>query len=99
VPDDPLPSLARIRETAEAEIVHPDDECGPEVGGYCTPHAALVLAGALEAVLKLHQPDDRGAGACCKGCATHVTFTRWPCLTVQAITAKLTGKEAGDGGR
>jgi hypothetical protein len=59
--------------------------------------AMPLLVGAVEAVLALHQSVDDGAGAQCKGCATHVTFTRWPCVTYRAITTALAGKEAGDG--
>ena len=51
------------------------------------------LLAAVEAVLELHKPADRGTGAQCKGCATHVTFTRWPCPTYLAITSALTGPE------
>ena len=54
------------------------------------------LLAAVEAGLKLHQSVDRGTGPQCKGCATHVTFTRWPCTTYEAIRAALTAEEAGD---
>lgn len=45
--------------------------------------------GAVVAVLALHHPYDRGSGPQCKGCATHVTFTSWPCATVKAVYAAL----------
>lgn len=51
--------------------------------------AAPQAFAALRAVLDLHQPDDRGTGPQCTGCATRLTFTRWPCPTVQAITTAL----------
>ena len=61
---------------------------------------SAVLLAAVEAVLNLHQQADRGAGARCKGCATHVTFTPWPCPTYRAITTALagTGEEGSDEG-
>lgn len=52
----------------------------------------------LRAVLDLHHPVDRGAGPQCAGCATHVTFTDWPCLTVQAITRELERADIPPGG-
>jgi hypothetical protein len=54
------------------------------------------LLAAIEAVLELHQPLDRGTGAQCQGCATHVTFTRWPCPTYEAISAALLGPQQGE---
>jgi hypothetical protein len=53
----------------------------------------LRLLAAVEAVLKEHQPVDRGEGLepTCGTC--HRGF--WPCSTVQAITAALAGEEAG----
>lgn len=44
---------------------------------------------ALHAVLDLHAPVDNGTGQLCSGCATHVTFTWWPCATVNAIQGAL----------
>jgi hypothetical protein len=44
---------------------------------------------ALRAVLDRHVPEDRGTGPKCKGCATHVTFTDWPCATVLDVAAAL----------
>jgi hypothetical protein len=51
------------------------------------------LVAAVEAVLKEHQPVNRGEGLepICSTC--HRGF--WPCPTVQAITAALSGEEAG----
>jgi hypothetical protein len=46
------------------------------------------LLAAVEAVLKLHY---RKQVPVCETCRV-----RWPCPTVGAITAALTGKEAGD---
>ncbi len=40
-PDDPAATLADLKDAAESEIVHPDDECGIEAGGSCTAHGAL----------------------------------------------------------
>jgi hypothetical protein len=97
MPDDLTAILDHVRDGAESEIVHPDDECGIRLGGFCVPHAAVRLLAAVEAALKVHQPVDRGTGAQCKGCATHVTFTQWPCPTVRAITAALTEGEDGNG--
>lgn len=55
---DPAAILPGIREGAESEITHPDDECGIEAGGSCTPHAALLLAAAVGAALKQHRKRD-----------------------------------------
>ncbi|MEU0515608.1 MULTISPECIES: hypothetical protein [Amycolatopsis] len=44
---------------------------------------------ALRAVLDMHRPVDRGTGPQCAGCATHVTFTPWPCKNVAAIEEAL----------
>jgi|GEM_PF-6905502 len=93
-PDDPVAStLAEIRERYE---------WGADryvTLGEVRNSAADVprLLAAVEAALKVHQPVDRGTGAQCKGCATHVTFTRWPCPTVRAIAAALAGEDGGDG--
>jgi hypothetical protein len=66
----------------------------PDAAFIITARTAMPrLVAAVEAVLELHQPVDRGAGAQCKGCATHVTFTWWPCPIVQAITTALTGTQ------
>jgi hypothetical protein len=48
--------LSDITQAAEAEIVHPDDEC---TGKYCTPHGALRMAAALRKVLELHTRQER----------------------------------------
>jgi hypothetical protein len=50
-------------------------------------HAEAVAA--LRAVLDIHKPVDRGTGPQCVGCATHVTFTDWPCRTVLAVAREL----------
>jgi hypothetical protein len=62
------------------------------------------LQRAVDAVLKLHQPADRGrVMRCCRGCEEvdgefHESFCHeWPCPTVRAITAELTKGEASDG--
>lgn len=50
------------------------------------------LGGAVLAVLDLHAPEAHPLAPTdlkCKGCNTHVTFTHWPCATVQAIAEKL----------
>jgi len=47
---------------------------------------------ALRAVLDLHAPDAHPLAlqdVKCKGCATHVTFTEWPCATVRALAEAL----------
>jgi hypothetical protein len=56
---------------------------------------SLSLLAAVEAVLKEHQPVDRGGGLkpICGTC--HRGF--WPCPTYQAIAAALAAQEAGDG--
>ena len=41
--------LTEVQDTAAYDIVHPDSECTAE---HCTPHAALRMAGALQAVLE-----------------------------------------------
>jgi hypothetical protein len=56
-------------------------------------NALPMLVTALRGVLELHAPFDRGTGPHCQGCATHVTFTHWPCATVLAITDALGGVE------
>ena len=48
-------------------------------------------AAALRAVEALHQPLDRGTGPQCQGCSTHVTFTPWPCPTLNAALATAAG--------
>jgi len=51
------------------------------------------LTQALLDVLELHQPEapygEADPERHCKGCGTHVSFTRWPCPTVKAITKHL----------
>ena len=85
---DPAVILEHIRDGAEAAIAHPDDECGIDAGGFCTPHGALCAVAALDAVLKLTRDS--------AGNDKH----RERVLTVgqvrEAITRALTGKEAGD---
>jgi hypothetical protein len=53
------------------------------------------LLAAVEAVLKEHQPVNRGEGLepICGTC--HRGF--WPCSTYEAITRKLSGKDSSDG--
>lgn len=46
-------------------------------------------AAAIQAVLDLHPPIDRGTGPQCAGCATTVTFTPWPCGTVIVVADAL----------
>jgi hypothetical protein len=109
--DGPTVVLEHIRDGAEAEIVHPDDECGISAGGFCTPHAALRLVAALEAVLKL--ADDWSAKATeigaqieledCEGATAgfkmigHMNHRDHAAKIRGAITAALAGKEACDG--
>ena len=48
------------------------------------------LRAQVAAVRKLHVLDERKARwghDVCAGCATHVTFTPWPCKTLQALDA------------
>lgn len=94
IPQDPSVILEHIRDGAESEITHPDDECGVKAGGFCTPHGALAAVAAVEAVLNLigppaDLPDE---------------FPDTPLIAVircdeirDAITAALTREEAGDG--
>lgn len=62
------------------------------------------LLAAVDALIELHRPIDRGrVMACCEGCeAVNGEFHggcchEWPCPTYEAILAALTGK-AADGG-
>jgi hypothetical protein len=95
--DGPTVVLEHIRDGAEAEIVHPDDECGISAGGFCTPHAALRLVAAVETTLAHHAEavieDMPDPFRYCKTCSGHPA---WPCPEVRDITAALAGKEAGD---
>jgi hypothetical protein len=43
------------------------------------------LTEQAQRVRELHCSVDRGTGPQCQGCATHVTFTRWPCDTIRAL--------------
>lgn len=88
--DDIAAALAAIRERG-----YRNGATGAECARLSDAAAVDVprLLAAVEAALKVHQPVDRGTGAQCKGCATHVTFTRWPCPTYRAITAALTGAD------
>ena len=57
---------------------------------------------AIEAVLKLHRPVDRGrVMRCCDGCEEFEDHEdcchEWPCPTVEDITAALTGETADAG--
>ena len=93
---DPAVILAAKRAAIEAlPAVLDDMGCTWEradEAGRAAADAGLSLVGALEAVLKHHRPDN-GPVPHCTGCTM-----RWECPTYRAITAKLTGKEAGDGG-
>jgi hypothetical protein len=62
-----------------------DGDCGK----FRREEAAQELFVAVRDILDMHAPYDRGAGPKCAGCGTHVTFTPWPCVTVQAITEAL----------
>lgn len=43
---------------------------------------------AVARVRELHSSEDKGWGELlCKGCATEVTFTYWPCKTIRALDA------------
>jgi hypothetical protein len=46
---------------------------------------AFKAEAAVQRVRELHTPLDRGLGPNCQGCATHVTFTPWPCKTIRAL--------------
>ena len=52
ISQDPAVIVEHIRDAAESEITHPDDECSVEAGGL-HPHGALAAVAALEAVLAL----------------------------------------------
>lgn len=50
------------------------------------------LRAQVAAVMELHGPDPEAARSgrlVCAGCATHVTFTPWPCATAKALGAEL----------
>lgn len=52
--------------------------------------AAFHAEAQVAAVRALHSRDERKAAMGldhCAGCSTHVTFTPWPCKTVQALDA------------
>jgi hypothetical protein len=85
-PTDLTAALAGIRERRASRAKH-----APGLGAPAADFDRLL--GAVEAVLKEHQPVNRGEGLepICSAC--HRGF--WPCPTVQAITAALTGKEPG----
>lgn len=71
------------------EVEHGGPDCYHLASRELSKIAPATFA-ALRDVLKLHSPiADRGAGQMCAGCATHVTFTDYPCATVLAITAAL----------
>jgi len=84
--DDLAARLAYYKARGERELAAAHDVVTRHSG-----ENILALVGAVEAVLELHAPLDRGAGPQCAGCATHVTFTRWPCKTVEAIRTALEG--------
>jgi hypothetical protein len=94
--------MTNVELAAELDEIRGDIDLASELPMTADPrrvvdlHAPLLLA-AVEAVLELHRPLDRGTGTQCQGCATHVTYTPWPCPTYQAITAALTGKESSSG--
>jgi hypothetical protein len=51
-----------------------------------TTRARLLDAlAAIARVRELHSAVDSGYDTQCAGCATHVTFTRWPCATIDAL--------------
>lgn len=76
-----------LREQLDDYAAH--DPFDGDNGRFRREEAAPELFAAMRDILDLHGPKDRGAGPQCKGCATHVTFTAWPCRTVQAITKAL----------
>ena len=90
-PDSLAATLDKIRERAEELTIGEDqeDHCG--AGTPCTGHDAIRLVAALDAVLKLHEPDPADP-SWCRDCAF-----AWPCSTYRAITAELTKGEPGDG--
>jgi len=67
----------------------------PEVKQRIAAMAAEVsaLRAAVERVRALHSPEDRGLGPYCKGCATHITCTDWPCPTITALDGAAAGGE------
>jgi len=84
--------LAAIRERAEQITeTHPIEDCDLD-GETCTGHDAQRLVAALEAVLALHHPEDRGRVLpCCAFCCTEDECVAWPdCPEVEAITRALT---------
>ena len=93
MPDDLTSALDEIRERAAAmkSSAHgyvargerlPGGPCGEWlIANLAAAVDVPLLLAAIERVLELHHPVEPGAGAQCKGCATHVTFTRWPCKT------------------
>ena len=94
---DPAVILEYIREGAESEITHPDDECGVKAGGSCTAHGALLTVAALEAVLKLAGDSTVMTHGHAPGRQGPIAWTLDPADVREAITTALTGKEAGDG--
>jgi hypothetical protein len=79
--DDLASILAEIRERSDRAFTYED--------WFHAGRDIPSLLTALEAVLKLHH---RKQLPICETCRV-----RWPCPEYRAITAALTGKEAGDG--
>jgi hypothetical protein len=79
----------------------PDPESNAKFAAMARTTIPALLAAAGK-VLELHQPVDRGrVMRCCEGCEKingefhEDCCHEWPCPAVEAITAELTGKEAG----
>ncbi len=89
MPDDLTVILDHIRNDAESEITHPDDECGIKVGGFCVPHGTLRAVAALEAVLKLADRYDTIPAYGPTPGARHEVARR----ICEAISRRLAGKE------
>jgi trans-aconitate methyltransferase len=51
---------------------------------------------AIARVRELHSAVDSGYDLQCAGCKTHVTFTRWPCATIDALESDATAEQAVD---
>jgi hypothetical protein len=93
--DDLTAILEHIRDGAESEITHPDDECGVQAGGFCTPHGALVLVAAVERLSELADRWDVTAGRLGTHHSRHRAFKMCADEVREAITTALTGEEAG----
>lgn len=88
---DPAAYLAEVRERLE-DLGYTEEPGGVMTSGL---DAARLLA-AVEAVLKVHRPDDRIDGECA-GCREECLYCEgdhnWPCPTCQAITAALAARK------